>query len=43
MSCRRDWPTLADQAPVGDDWIHELKHDGFRTMLVADGRRSSSR
>jgi bifunctional non-homologous end joining protein LigD len=32
-------PTLAGQAPAGDDWIHELKHDGFRTMLVADGHR----
>ena len=20
-------------APVGDDWIHEIKHDGFRMTL----------
>jgi ATP-dependent DNA ligase len=32
-------PTLADRAPAGNEWIHELKHDGFRTMLVANGNR----
>jgi bifunctional non-homologous end joining protein LigD len=26
--------TLVDQPPVGDDWIHEVKHDGYRTQLV---------
>ena len=29
-------PTLIDQPPAGDGWIHELKHDGYRTMLVLD-------
>jgi bifunctional non-homologous end joining protein LigD len=28
-------PTLAETAPAGDDWVHELKHDGYRTLLVA--------
>jgi bifunctional non-homologous end joining protein LigD len=32
-------PTSAKNAPAGDDWIHELKHDGYRTVLVADGHR----
>jgi bifunctional non-homologous end joining protein LigD len=31
-------PTLVDQPPTGDGWIHEIKHDGYRTMLVLAGR-----
>src|SRR5262249_27569527 len=27
-------PSLTGQPPVGADWIHEVKHDGYRTMLV---------
>lgn len=30
-------PTLVDEPPGGDDWIHEIKHDGYRTELVIDG------
>jgi len=30
-------PTLVDEPPEGDDWIHEIKHDGYRTELVIDG------
>src|SRR5689334_5863118 len=30
-------PTLADTAPASDAWLHELKHDGYRTLLVANG------
>ena len=29
-------PTLTDQPPAGDGWIHEIKHDGYRTLLVLD-------
>jgi DNA ligase D-like protein (predicted ligase) len=29
-------PTLTDQPPEGEGWIHEVKHDGYRTMLVID-------
>jgi DNA ligase D-like protein (predicted ligase) len=29
-------PTLVDQPPPGEDWIHEIKHDGYRTILVRD-------
>src|SRR5215207_314271 len=30
-------PTLAHKVPVGDGWIHELKHDGFRILAFKDG------
>jgi bifunctional non-homologous end joining protein LigD len=30
-------PTLASKVPVGDGWIHELKHDGFRILAFKDG------
>src|SRR5690606_31307713 len=23
---------LADEAPTGDDWIHEIKYDGYRVL-----------
>lgn len=29
-------PTLVDQPPTGDDWIHEIKYDGYRTELVIE-------
>lgn len=29
-------PVLVDEPPVGDDSIHEIKHDGFRTLLVIE-------
>jgi bifunctional non-homologous end joining protein LigD len=25
-------PTLVDQAPSGPDWVHEIKHDGYRVQ-----------
>jgi bifunctional non-homologous end joining protein LigD len=31
-------PTLVELAPEGDDWIHEIKHDGYRSQLVINGR-----
>src|SRR6476620_4330912 len=27
-------PSLTEHPPEGADWIHEVKHDGYRTMLV---------
>jgi len=24
-------PTLAAKPPSGPDWVHEIKHDGYRT------------
>src|SRR5687767_7303648 len=29
-------PILAAEPPEGDGWIHEIKHDGFRTLLRID-------
>ncbi len=38
-------PALADAAPEGPDWIHELKYDGYRTQLflTSDDRRAFTR
>lgn len=29
-------PTLVDEAPEGNDWIHEIKYDGWRAQIVID-------
>ena len=29
-------PTLAKHAPEGDQWLHEIKHDGYRIVAVKD-------
>ena len=28
-------PSPAEKPPSGSNWIHEIKHDGFRLMPVA--------
>jgi bifunctional non-homologous end joining protein LigD len=30
-------PTLAYKVPVGPDWIHEVKHDGYRLQVRREG------
>jgi len=30
--------TLADQPPPRAGWIHEVKHDGYRTLLIIERR-----
>ena len=30
-------PTLVESPPEGDDWIHEIKYDGYRTIVAIDG------
>jgi bifunctional non-homologous end joining protein LigD len=30
-------PTLVPEPPSGEGWIHEIKHDGYRTLIVVDG------
>ncbi|HEX8663572.1 MAG TPA: DNA ligase [Beijerinckiaceae bacterium] len=30
-------PTLAAVVPTGPQWIHELKHDGYRIVALKDG------
>jgi bifunctional non-homologous end joining protein LigD len=29
-------PSSADRPPSGSDWIHEIKHDGYRLMARRD-------
>jgi ATP-dependent DNA ligase len=29
-------PSTADQPPSGPEWIHEIKHDGYRLMARRD-------
>jgi len=33
-------PTSAAEPPSGNEWIHEIKHDGFRTMLAIDNGKA---
>jgi ATP-dependent DNA ligase len=32
-------PTKADQVPTGPDWLHEVKYDGYRMMLIREQER----
>jgi ATP-dependent DNA ligase len=32
-------PSLAPQAPSGEEWLHEIKHDGFRVIARKEGTR----
>ena len=32
-------PSKAAQPPSGPQWVHELKHDGYRLMVRRDGAR----
>jgi ATP-dependent DNA ligase len=32
-------PSPAKSAPIGPEWVHEIKHDGFRLMVLRDGDR----
>lgn len=29
--------TAVDEPPPGDDWLHELKYDGYRTLIAVNG------
>ncbi|WP_193742848.1 non-homologous end-joining DNA ligase [Sphingobium bisphenolivorans] len=31
-------PTLVDEPPDGHDWLHEIKHDGYRTEIIIEGQ-----
>src|SRR6266487_1679067 len=33
-------PMPAAEPPSGSEWIHEIKHDGFRTMLAIDNGKA---
>jgi ATP-dependent DNA ligase len=30
-------PVLASKPPSGPDWVHEIKHDGYRMLVRRDG------
>jgi ATP-dependent DNA ligase len=30
-------PTLGAKPPWGTDWVHEIKHDGYRLIVRRDG------
>jgi bifunctional non-homologous end joining protein LigD len=30
-------PTRATKVPTGPDWVHEIKHDGYRLQVHRDG------
>jgi len=32
----RRWPPV-DEAPAGDDWLHEVKFDGYRILAAIEG------
>jgi ATP-dependent DNA ligase len=32
-------PTRGTKVPAGPDWIHEIKYDGYRLIVVRDGDR----
>jgi bifunctional non-homologous end joining protein LigD len=36
---RPELPTLVSEPPTGEGWIHEIKYDGYRTLIVMDGDR----
>jgi bifunctional non-homologous end joining protein LigD len=33
---RPEIPTLVPEPPTGEGWIHEIKYDGYRTLIVID-------
>jgi hypothetical protein len=33
-----DGATLAAKPPSGPDWVHEIKHDGYRLIVRRDGK-----
>ena len=34
-------PTWSRHAPVGRDWVHEIKHDGYRLMVRRQGAQGA--
>ncbi len=32
-------PTRGTKVPAGPEWLHEIKHDGYRLIVVRDGAR----
>jgi hypothetical protein len=36
-------PTVRSKPPSGMEWIHQVKHDGYRLMIRREGRRGANR
>jgi hypothetical protein len=32
-------PTRGTKVPAGPDWLHEIKHDGYRLIVQREGKR----
>jgi bifunctional non-homologous end joining protein LigD len=32
-------PTRGTKVPTGPDWLHEIKHDGYRLIVEREGNR----
>jgi len=32
--------TLVDQVPAGNNWLHEIKYDGYRCLLAVNGHKA---
>jgi hypothetical protein len=32
-------PTRGTRVPAGPDWLHEIKHDGYRLIVQREGKR----
>ena len=35
-------PTRGTKVPAGPDWLHEIKHDGFRMIVQREGKRRTA-
>src|SRR5260221_5371238 len=35
-------PVMGSRPPSGPDWVHEIKHDGYRMIVHRDGPRCGS-
>jgi len=33
--------TLVDEPPAGDDWLHEIKYDGYRAIAAVGGKQAA--
>jgi bifunctional non-homologous end joining protein LigD len=38
-ACEFCLPTTATKVSAGPEWLHEIKHDGFRLRVERDGNR----
>lgn len=36
-------PELVEQPPMGEEWSHEVKFDGYRTQAIKDEQRIHGR